>query len=175
MYPILRLARVIITSKFKKKLTLDSLESDIIKLRVLPQDIDPFMELNNGRYVTLLDLGRFGYGSKVNMGKFLKKNNWSLTIVGTYNEYRHRLRLFQKFELKTKIIGYDNRWFYFSQKIERNNKVHMASVVKFAFTSKEGIVSPEKVIPAMGKDYNPDLLPIWIKEISKHQLFKKFA
>ena len=109
MYPVLRLVRVIAQSKFQKKVSFDSAHNECIHLMVLPQDIDLFMELNNGRYVTLLDLGRFSYGAKVNMGSFLKKNKWSLTIVGTYNEYRHRLRLFQRFILETKIIGYDEK------------------------------------------------------------------
>ena len=172
MYPYLRLFRVVIQSSFKKRQNLLYEESKI-KLRVFPQDIDPFMELNNGRYVTLLDLGRFGYGANAKISKFLKEHKWSLTIVGTYNEYRFRLRLFQKFTLKTKIIGYDEKWFYFFQKAERNNKTHMASVVKFAFTSKKGIVFPKEVIKAMGEEYNPDKLPSWITEIGKHELFKK--
>ena len=172
MYPYLRLFRVVIQSSFKKRQNLLYEESKI-KLRVFPQDIDPFMELNNGRYVTLLDLGRFGYGANVKISKFLNEHKWSLTIVGTYNEYRFRLRLFQKFTLKTKIIGYDEKWFYFFQKAERNNKTHMASVVKFAFTSKKGIVFPKEVIKAMGEEYNPDKLPSWITEIGKHELFKK--
>jgi hypothetical protein len=50
----------------------------------------------------------------------------------------------------------------------------MASVVKFAFTSSEGLVFPEEVIPSMGLKYNPNQLPDWIKELTKHQLFKKF-
>ena len=104
---------------------------------------------------------------------FLKRNNWSLTIVGTYNEYRHRLRLFQRFILKTKIIGYDEKWFYFFQKAERKGKSHMASVVKFAYTSKEGLVLPKEVITAMGIKYDPTGLPYWIKELTEHQLFKK--
>jgi len=110
MYPYLRLARVLISSRMKPKLDFFSKESDVIPLMVWPQDIDPFLELNNGRYVTLLDLGRYGFGTRVDINTFLKKNQWSLTITGTYNEYRHRLRLFQKFELKTKIIGYDANW-----------------------------------------------------------------
>ena len=117
MYPYLRLARVLFSSKFKSKLNFYSRDSDCIPMMVLPQDIDPFMELNNGRYVTLLDLGRYGYGTRVNINTFLKKQKWSLTITGTYNEYRYRLRLFQRFKLKTKIIGYDENWFYFFQKI----------------------------------------------------------
>ena len=173
MYPLLRLIRVVIKSRFQEKLSFDTEYTDIVHLIVLPQDIDPFMELNNGRYVTLLDLGRFSLGVKVNMGSFLKRNNWSLTIVGTYNEYRHRLRLFQRFILKTKILGYDEKWFYFFQKVERNGKTHMASVVKFAYTSKEGLVMPKEVISAMGIKYDPSKLPLWIKELTDHQLFKK--
>ena len=107
------------------------------------------------------------------MGKFLKKNNWSLTIVGTYNEYRHRLRLFQRFILETKIIGYDENWFYFFQKIQRNGKTHMASIVKFSYTSSAGLVMPKDVLKAMHLDYNPHQLPDWIKELTKHQIFKK--
>ena len=145
MYPIFRLFRVIAKSKLQKKISFDSAHNESINLRVLPQDIDLFMELNNGRYVTLLDLGRFSYGAKVNMGSFLKKNNWSLTIVGTYNEYRYRLRIFQRFKLQTRILGYDEKWFYFFQKIVKDGKIHMASVVKFSYTSKKGLVSPKEV------------------------------
>ena len=173
MYPLLRLIRVVIKSQFQEKLSFDTEYTDSVNLIVLPQDIDPFMELNNGRYVTLLDLGRFSLGTKVNMASFLKRNNWSLTIVGTYNEYRYRLRLFQRFILKTKIIGYDEKWFYFFQKAERKGKSHMASVVKFAYTSKEGLVLPKEVITAMGMKYDPTGLPSWIKELTEHQLFKK--
>ena len=49
----------------------------------------------------------------------------------------------------------------------------MASVVKFAFTSKKGIVFPKEVIKAMGEEYNPSKLPSWITEIGKHEVFKK--
>ena len=173
MYPYLRLIKVVIQSQFKPKMEFYSEEYDQINLTVLPNDIDPFMELNNGRYVTLLDLGRYAYGGRIKMGTFLKKNNWSLTIVGTYNEYRYRLKLFRKFQLKSKIIGYDEKWFYFFQKAEINGKTHMASVVKFAFTSKNGLVLPSKVIQKMDLIYNPKELPKWIDELSKHQLFKK--
>ena len=173
MYPILRLIKVVTVSQFQNKLSFDSEYIDRINLMVLPQDIDPFMELNNGRYVTLLDLGRFSLGAKVNMGGFLKRNKWSLTIIGTYNEYRYRLRLFQRFVLQTKIIGYDDKWFYFFQKAERNGKTHMASVVKFAYTSKEGLVMPKVVISAMGIKFEPNKLPTWINELTEHQLFKK--
>ena len=173
MYPYVRLFRVILTRNFRTKVDFHNQGEDTINLMVLPQDIDPFMELNNGRYVTLLDLGRFGYSINVNINKFLKQNKWSLTITGTYNNYRHRLRLFQRFQLKTKLLGYDEKWFYFFQKAVKNDKTYMASVVRFSFTSKDGIVSPKEVVKTMGQEYNPGKLDEWVQDLSKHQLFKK--
>ena len=130
MYPLLRLIRVVVKSNFQEKLSFVTEYTDSVNLIVLPQDIDPFMELNNGRYVTLLDLGRFSLGAKVNMASFLKRNNWSLTIVGTYNEYRFRLRLFQRFTLKTKIIGYDEKWFYFFHEKESTWDIDFRASIK---------------------------------------------
>jgi hypothetical protein len=49
----------------------------------------------------------------------------------------------------------------------------MASVVKFTYTSKEGLVYPKEVISAMEMKYDPNKLPLWIKELTEHQLFKK--
>ena len=40
-------------------------------------------------------------------------------------------------------------------KLVKNDKTYMASVVRFAFTSKKGIVFPKEVIEAMGQEYNP--------------------
>lgn len=173
MYPYLRFLKVILKSSFSKKKEFYSAEADVINMIVMPQDLDPFLELNNGRYVTLLDLGRFGFGAKVRIQDFLKKNNWSMTITGTYNNYRYRLKLFQRFQIKTKVLGYDEKWFYFFQKAERKGKTHMASLVRFSFTSKKGLVLPEKVIEAMGEEYDPNKLGSWIADLSKHQLFKK--
>ena len=49
----------------------------------------------------------------------------------------------------------------------------MASVVKYAFTSKKGIVKPKEVVAAMGEKYDPSQLPKWVTEIGQHQVFKK--
>ena len=49
----------------------------------------------------------------------------------------------------------------------------MASVVRFSFTSKNGIVFPKEVIKAMGEEYNPNKLDDWIQDLTRHQLFKQ--
>ena len=49
----------------------------------------------------------------------------------------------------------------------------MASIVKFSYTSNTGLVVPRDVIKAMGLSYDPNQLPNWIKELTKHQIFEK--
>ena len=61
----------------------------------------------------------------------------------------------------------------FFSKNSKNGKTHMASVVKFAYTSKKGLVFPKEVINAMGIKYNPNELPSWIIDLPKLQIFKK--
>ena len=140
-----------------------------VKAKILFNEIYD-INISEGNYKVSAEL-LLSWDGDIN--SFLKKQKWSLTITGTYNEYRYRLRLFQRFKLKTKIIGYDENWFYFFQKIERNEKTHMASVVKYAFTSKNGIVKPKEVVEAMGEPYDPTQLPSWVTEIGQHQVFKK--
>ena len=139
MYPYLRFLKVILKSSFSKKKEFITEEADVINMIVMPQDLDPFLELNNGRYVTLLDLGRFGFGAKVKIQDFLKKNNWSMTITGTYNNYRYRLRLFQRFQIKTKVLGYDEKWFTFSKsRAKRKNPYGFISSIFFYFQKWTG-------------------------------------
>ena len=172
MYPYFRLLKLICKGAFTKKENPEQTSSSL-KIRVWPHDLDPFLELNNGRYVTLLDLGRFDFVLKIKLHRLLKRKKWSLTVAGTYNEYRHRIRLFQQFTLNTSIIGYDDRWFYFLQKAERNGKIHFSSVVKTAFTSKEGLVSAESAIKEMELEHLKIPLPDWIHPLTSQEIIKK--
>ncbi len=172
MYPYFRLFILICKRIFSKKESPEQLTSKI-KIRVWPHDLDPFLELNNGRYVTLLDLGRFDFILRIKLQKLLKRKNWSLTVAGTYNEYRHRIRVFQQFELTTTIIGHDNRWFYFLQKAQRNGKVHFSSVVKTAFTSKDGLISPDIAKKEMNLQHINISLPGWVTPLTSQEIIKK--
>ena len=172
MYPYFRLIKLVTRRFFSVKENLENTTSKL-KIRVWPHDLDPFLELNNGRYVTLLDLGRFDFLLKIKLHKLLKRKKWSLTVAGTYNEYRHRIRLFQSFTLTTTIIGYDERWFYFLQKAERNGKIHFSSVVKTAFTSADGLVSAKIAIKEMNLEHLDISLPDWVHPLTSQEIIKK--
>ncbi|MBX2845416.1 MAG: acyl-CoA thioesterase [Saprospiraceae bacterium] len=139
MYPYLRTLFHLQRGKAKPPLEHPFQES-ILNMRVWPLDIDIFMELNNGRYLTLMDIGRFEVGTRIGLFKILKENNWGLMVGGVSSRYRYRLRPFQKFKLHTRLIYVSDRWFYFHQSFRRGNKMHASCLVRTAVTSKDGIV-----------------------------------
>lgn len=161
MYPYLRLIKVLARQRHNKKFKLN--DESVIRLRVCLVDIDPFMELNNGRYLTMMDFGRFDIALRLGLWKMVKEKSWGLAVAGASVRYRHPLKLFQKFELHSQVIGHDDKWFYFQQKIIRNGRIHASALIRTAITSKDGIVKTDEVLKAMNsRDILPGV-PKWVK------------
>lgn len=151
MYPYLRAFYHQFRAKQKSELN-HPFEESAINMRVWPWDIDMFMELNNGRYLTLMDIGRFELGERMGLFKALKKNQWGLMVGAVSTRYRRRLRPFQKFKLRTKILYFDDRWFYFRQWFVTASGAHASFLVRTAVVSKGGLVPTSNVVKAMGID-----------------------
>jgi len=139
MYPLIRTLFHLQKAKTQPKLD-HPFQENVLTLRAWPWDIDPFMELNNGRYLTLMDIGRFSSGVRIGLFKILKENNWSLMVGAVSIRYRYRLRPFQKFSLHTRLVYFDDRWFYFHQAFKTKDKMHASALVRTAVTSKKGLV-----------------------------------
>lgn len=159
MYPYFRASKYFIKAKFGKQISLK--DRSVLNMRVFLSDIDIYPELNNGRYLTLMDLGRYDFGVKVGLFSVLKEKKWGLMVAGNFTRYRYRLKLFQKFRLVTELVGYDDKWFYFYQQTERKKKVHSAALIRTAVTSKSGLVKTIDVAKAMQIEYSPHI-PKWV-------------
>ena len=161
MYPYLRLLKLFVTKKTRKKLVIG--DESILSMRVCLVDIDPFMELNNGRHLTMMDFGRFDLAMRSGLLSVVKKQSWGLVVAGTSVRYRHRLKLMQKYYLHSQVVGYDDLWFYFHQKTVRHGKIHSAALIRTAVTSKKGIVKTSEVLKVMGgyNNINPTI-PDWV-------------
>lgn len=134
----------------------------IISMRVGITDIDPYMELNNGRHLTLMDFGRFDLARRSGLLNVVKKKKWGLAVAGTSVRYRHRIKFGQRFKLHSQLVGYDERWFYFHQKTVRNNKIHSAALIRTAVTSKNGIIPSREVMEAMNIHQVNYSVPDWV-------------
>lgn len=162
MYPITRLVKIAIQARAKPKLPFDAISE--IHFRCRPWDLDIFMEMNNGRILTLFDLGRTDLAIRTGLVAALKKNRWGLAVAGGSNRFRRRVHLFDKVTLKTNAVGYDERWFYLYQSMWVNGKSTSSGLLRTCVTEKGGAVATERVLKELNaSDWQPEL-PIWVKE-----------
>ena len=160
MYPYFRLIRLLTSRKSKQRLDIGS--ESILPMRVGIADIDPFMELNNGRHLTIMDFGRFDLAMRSGLLKVIRKKKWGLVVAGASVRYRHRLKFRMKYKLHSQIVGYDDKWFYFHQKTVKDSKIHSAALIRTAVTSSKGIVKSHDVLTAMGYDKIEYSVPDWV-------------
>ena len=148
MYPVLRLLTASLKACTQEKLhPSDVFENSFI---CMPWDIDMFLEMNNGRVLTLCDIGRFVMAIRIGLIKVLRENKWGLVVAGSTVQYRKRIRMFDKVTLRTKIAAYDNRWIYITQSMWVGGKPASSVLLRTGVTLKGKVIASDKVRVALG-------------------------
>ncbi|PLX43776.1 MAG: hypothetical protein C0609_07400 [Deltaproteobacteria bacterium] len=161
MYPYLRYLKLVLDAK--KRAPLDITEESVLPMRVWPGDVDMFMELNNGRHMTLMDLGRFDLAARSGFLKVTRERDWGFAAAGASIRFRYRIKFMERFNLRTRLIGLDSRWFYFEQRTEVKGKICSSALVRGAVVSRNGAVPIEESLSAIGRRGLELPLPDWVK------------
>jgi acyl-CoA thioesterase FadM len=135
------------------------LAESVIRFRVWPNDLDTNLHMNNGRYMTLMDLGRLDLLLHNGAVPIVLKNKWYPVLAGTLIRFRRPLNLFQKFEIRTRIVTWDSKWVYLEQKILRKGDVALQAYLKGVFVGPEGSVPITRLFALMGIDEAPPSMP----------------
>lgn len=144
MYPVLRFVKEFI--KFRKAAPLAFDGTHVSHHMCMPWDLDLWMELNNGRTLTLYDLGRMILAQRVGLLGALKRNRWGMTMAGANVRYRRRIRMFDVVEMRSRAVCWDDRFLYLEQSMWRKDGECANHIVyRAAVTSKAGIVPPSQV------------------------------
>lgn len=160
MYPVLRLGIELALAARAPRLPVDA--AHVSRHTCWPWDIDPWMELNNGRTLTLYDLGRVPLAVRTGLVAAVRASGWGLAVAGTSIRYRRRVRAFQRIDMRSACVGHDRRFLYIAQSMYRGGEAVSSALIRTAVTSADGIVATDRVLTAMGAaDWNPPL-PDWV-------------
>lgn len=160
MYPFIRMAKEMIVSY--RQPPLDMGEVHVSHHICWPWDLDIWMELNNGRTLTLYDLGRIPLAKRSGLIGALARNRWGLTMAGASVMYRKRVRMFDRFEVRSRALGWDDKFIYLEQSMWRGTTCTSHILYRSAVTDKNGIVAPSRVLDALGSDAVSPPLPDWV-------------
>ncbi|AUM75406.1 acyl-CoA thioesterase [Paracoccus jeotgali] len=161
MYPLIRFAKEMI--KFRRAPRLAPLGTHVSDHICWPWDLDPWIELNNGRTLTLFDLGRIPMASRMGLIGQLRAQGWGITVAGSSVRYRRRVRAFQRFRMTSRVIGWDARFVYIEQAMWRGTDCCNHALLRTAVTSAEGIVPPQRVLDLLQASHQPPPLPDWVE------------
>lgn len=161
MYPFIRFAKELL--KFRNAPPLGFSGAHVSRHICWPWDLDPWRELNNGRTLTLYDLGRIPMSLREGLFSVLRDNRWGITVAGNSVRYRRRIRGFDRFTMVSRNLGWDEKFIYMEQTMWRRGECTNHMLVRAAVTSESGIVPPAKVVAALhGPSESPEL-PGWVK------------
>mgnify|MGYP003335422101 CR=1 FL=1 len=91
-------------------------------MRIWPNDLDTNAHVNNGRYLTLMDLGRFDLMTQCGLVSTVLRNRWFPIAGGVMVRFERPLHVFEKITLKSCIVGWDEKWLYFNHDIYTGEK-----------------------------------------------------
>ncbi len=135
------------------------------KMRVLPNDLDLNFHMNNGRYLTLLDIARIEFLIRSGMDKVFYKQKLGGVTGGVHITFFKELNLFDQYYIKTKPIFWDEMWFYIEHEFIKDQMVMAHAVVKVTFTKKGKRVEPQSVLDQLDQKISKPEAPKYLIEL----------
>ncbi|XP_039701884.1 protein THEM6 isoform X1 [Pteropus medius] len=80
--------------------------------RVLPSDLDLLLHMNNARYLREADVAHVAHLARCGVLGALRALGASSVLAASCARYRRSLRLLEPFEVRTRLLGWDDRAFY---------------------------------------------------------------
>lgn len=149
-------------SRWKPKLGVHDVSR--MNLRVLPTDLDINNHVNNGVYLSLMDLGRFDLLHRSGAWAGIMKHRFYPVIASETITFRKSLELWQRYVLESKIVGYDEKAVYLEQRFVVDGEIYAVGYIRGRFLKRSGgTVSLAELADALGVDVADATLPKWLE------------
>ena len=159
MYPYLRSAVAIFRARSLPPLS--PYDTHVSHHRAWPWDTDMFGELNNGRILTLFELGRWQMAVRLGLLPFFTRKGYTLAVAGVSIRYRKRIPMFHAYRMQTRMLGYDDRFFYVEQSMWQGEACMNQMLLRFATRHGGATVLPPDFLTIAGHTTEQPGLPDW--------------
>ncbi len=135
-------------------------ETIIRQLRVWPNDIDINGHMNNGRYLTVVDLMLIEYFVRTGFAQAMLKNSWKPMSGGSFITYRKGLQPFEKYSLSFTLDAADEYWNYSRFEFRRQDgTLCAAGYMKGTAVGRQGLVPNASSYAKAGRPFVAQDLP----------------
>jgi acyl-CoA thioesterase FadM len=141
------------------------LHEDCMRLRVWPSDIDLNLHMNNARYLSWMDYGRMHLLARTQLFEQLVRARWTPLVGAVWMTYRRSLALFARFTMTSRLVCWDDRWFYLEQTFNGTDGLAAVGWVKGLLRGPEGNLDPQQVLerisPGIVSPPIPEAIAVW--------------
>lgn len=109
-----------------------------VRLTTLPTDIDLLRHMNNGRYLSLFDLGRWDMTTRTGLADLFREKGWYAVVANETITFRKSLELWQRFDVETRWIGHDDRSLYMEHRATVNGEIYARAIVRARILRRSG-------------------------------------
>jgi acyl-CoA thioesterase FadM len=160
---LFRLVLVIVAALLRRRLA--PMEESRVAFRVWPADLDLNMHMTNARYFSVMDLGRVDLLIRSGLAGAMLRNRWQAVLGASNVRFRRPLKPFQRYELTSRVLCWDDRWFFIEQRAETPEGTAAVAVMQGAFIGKGGIIAPARMLAEAGMPHEsppmPDFVAAW--------------
>ena len=134
------------------------------RFRVWPPDLDVLLHVNNGVYLTMLDVARVDLLLRSGVAARLWRNGLYPVVAAETIRFRRSLQLFQAFDVETAIIGWDEKAFIIQHRFLRRDELVAEAIVRSRFLKRGGgSVGSREILDVVGHAEPSPALPPWIE------------
>lgn len=129
--------------------------------RVLPTDLNVYGTMHSGVYLSLLDVARRDLLERTGLARPLRKRGWRPVVTSQSIGFNRPLKLFQRFEVATRILGFADASFYVHQQFVRDGDVVAAALVVGRVVDTGGATVAAAEVAVLADIGEPPSVPDW--------------
>lgn len=136
-----------------------------IRLTTLPTDIDLLLHMNNGRYLSLFDLGRWDLLVRTGMWDAMRDRGWYAVVSSETVTFRKSLNLWQRFDIESRMIGHDDKAVYVEHRAVVDGELYARVIVRARMMKRSGGTLPhDELFAAVGRPEGIPEVDPWVHE-----------
>lgn len=144
-----RLLWVFLQALRRPRILEDDIRNEITTL-VFPNDLDINLHMNNGRFLTLCDLGRVDMFVRSGLARVMYRNKWIPVVSSVSMTFIKSIHLFDRIRIASDVTHWDDKYFYSTHSLYRGeDKVAEGTSKALVICKKTGRLTPDSVIAAV--------------------------
>ena len=118
--------------------------------RCWPSDCDANLHMNDGRYLSVSGLARVALMIRIGLGPHFRRSGWRPVASAADVRYFREIRPFARFTVRSRVVSWDEKYFYFEQLFELARGAAARVFVRGLYRGPSGPVPTSEVLAALG-------------------------